>query len=105
MIECLFLGKLHLPRIPGIPEKIPLYDLSWKRLYLHDLLYIFWILILKVWYKALLETLPVRKYLVPTPSTKGGGGGGGVEPTPHDFENGRLYNLQLWQAIRTIYER
>ena len=30
-------------------------------------------------------TLPVRRYLVPTPSTKGGGGGGGeeeVEPTP-----------------------
>ena len=26
--------------------------------------------------------------------------GGGVEPTPHDFENGKLYNLQLWQAIR-----
>ena len=30
---------------------------------------------------------------------------GGVEPTSHDFENGRLYNLQLWQVIRTIYER
>ena len=31
----------------------------------------------------------------------------GVEPTPspHDFGNGRLYNLQLWQAIRPIYER
>ena len=55
-------------------------------------------------------TLPVRRYLVPTPSTKegrGGGGGGGrmVEPTPHDLENGQLYKLQLWQAIRTIYER
>ena len=35
-----------------------------------------------------------------------GGGRGEVEPTPlHDFGNGRLYNLQLWQAIRTIYER
>ena len=30
---------------------------------------------------------------------------GGVEPTPYDLENGRLYKLQLWQAIRTIYER
>ena len=30
----------------------------------------------------------------------------GVEPTlPYDPENGRLYELQLWQAIRTIYER
>ena len=35
-----------------------------------------------------------------------GGGGGGVEPTlPYDPENGNLYELQLWQAIRTIYER
>ena len=42
-------------------------------------------------------TLPVRKYLVPTPSTKGGGGG--VESTPYDLENGRFYKLQLWQAI------
>ena len=48
-------------------------------------------------------TLPVRRYLVPTPFTRGGGGG--VEPNPYNFENGRLYNLQLWQAIRTIYER
>ena len=32
--------------------------------------------------------------------------GGGVEPTlPFDSKNGRLYELQLWQAIRTIYER
>ena len=31
--------------------------------------------------------------------------GGGVEPTPYDPENSRLYKLQLWQAIRTIYER
>ena len=31
---------------------------------------------------------------------------GVVEPTlPYDPENGRLYELQLWQAIRTIYER
>ena len=31
---------------------------------------------------------------------------GRVESTrPHDLENGRLYKLQLWQAIRTIYER
>ena len=50
-------------------------------------------------------TLPVRRYLAPTPSTKVAPGGGGVEPTPHDFGNDRLYNLQLWQAIRTIYER
>ena len=33
------------------------------------------------------------------------GGGGGIEPTPHDLEKGRLYELQLWQANRTIYER
>ena len=34
------------------------------------------------------------------------GEGGMVEPTlPYDPENGRLYELQLWQAIRTIYER
>ena len=26
-------------------------------------------------------------------------------PPPRDFGNGRLYNLKLWQAIRTIYER
>ena len=45
-------------------------------------------------------TLPVRRYLVPTPSTKGGG-----EPTPYDLGNGRLYKVQLWQAIRIIYER
>ena len=43
-------------------------------------------------------TLPVQRYLVPTPTW-------GVEPTPHDLENSRLYKLQLWQAIRTIYER
>ena len=35
-------------------------------------------------------------------STKGGGG---VQPTPNDLENGGLYKLQPWQAIRTIYER
>ena len=29
-------------------------------------------------------TLLVRRYLVPTPSTKGGGGG--CEPIPHDLE-------------------
>ena len=45
----------------------------------------------------------LQRYLVPTPSTKGGGG---VEPTlPYDPKNGILYELQLWQAIRTIYER
>ena len=47
-------------------------------------------------------TFPLRRYLVPTPSTKRGGGG---EPTSHDLENGRLYKLQLWQIIRIIYER
>ena len=47
-------------------------------------------------------TLPVRRYLVPTPSTKGGGG---VSQPPYDLENGRLHKLQLRQAIRTIYER
>ena len=34
-----------------------------------------------------------------------GGGGQGGRADPHDFENGRLYSLQLWEAIRTIYER
>ena len=48
-------------------------------------------------------TLPVRRYLVPTPSTKGVGGG--LSRPPYDLENGRFYKLQLWQAIRTIYER
>ena len=47
-------------------------------------------------------TLPVRRYLVPTPSTKEGGE---ATPHPHNFGNCRLYNLKLWQAIRTIYER
>ena len=32
-------------------------------------------------------TLPVRRYLVPTPSTKGGGG---LSRPPYDLENGRL---------------
>ena len=36
---------------------------------------------------------------------EGGGGGGGLSRPPYDLENGRLYKLQLWQAIRTIYER
>ena len=36
---------------------------------------------------------------------KGGGGRRKFEPTPHDLENGRLYNLPIWQAIRTIYRR
>ena len=49
-------------------------------------------------------TLPVRRYLVPTPSTKGGGLGEAT-PYPHNFGNCKLYNLKLWQAIRTIYER
>ena len=44
------------------------------------------------------------KLLVPTTSTKGGGGGE-LSQLPHDFRNSRLYNLQLWQAIRTIHER
>ena len=52
-------------------------------------LLLFWFLILIYF--------PVRKYLVPIPSTKGGWGGG--LPTPYDLENGRLYNLQLWKAI------
>ena len=43
-------------------------------------------------------TLPVQRYLVPTPSTKEGG----LSRPPHDFEKGRLYKLQLWQAIRTM---
>ena len=55
-------------------------------------------------YQFICLPLPVRRCLVPTPSTKGGGGGG-FEPILHDLENGRLYKLQLWQAIRTIYER
>ena len=46
-------------------------------------------------------TLPVRRYLVPTPSTKGALS----QPSPYDLENGRLYKLLLWQTIRTIYER
>ena len=49
-------------------------------------------------------TLPVRRYLVSTLSTKGVGGWG-FEPTPHDFGNGRLHNLEPWQAIRTTCER
>ena len=49
-------------------------------------------------------TLPVRRYVASTPSAKVGGGGGGGA-TPYDLENGRLYKLQLWQAISTIYER
>ena len=31
--------------------------------------------------------------------------GGGLSRPPYDLKNGRLYKLQLWQAIRTIYER
>ena len=45
-------------------------------------------------------SLPVRRYLLLTPSTKGGGGGGGRGG--YDLENGRLYRVQLWQIIRTI---
>ena len=38
-------------------------------------------------------------------STSGrGGGGGGVDPTSHELEDGRTYNLQLWQTMQTIYE-
>ena len=34
------------------------------------------------WYDLyFILTLPVRRYLVPIPSTKGGGGGGGGEQT------------------------
>ena len=38
---------------------------------------------------------------------EGGGGGGGwwLSRPSYDLENGRLYKLQLWQAIITIYER
>ena len=39
----------------------------------------------------------------------GGGGGGGAggefDSDPHDLGHDRLYNLQFWQTIRTIYER
>ena len=44
-----------------------------------------------------------RRYLVRTPSTKGGEGG--LSRPPYDLKNGRLCKLQLFQAIRTIYER
>ena len=27
------------------------------------------------------------------------------EQTSYDIENGKLYKLQIWQAIKTIYER
>ena len=50
-------------------------------------------------------TFPVRRYFVPTPSKKGGGGGGVLSRPLSDLENGRLYKLQLWQAIRIIYEK
>ena len=30
-------------------------------------------------------------------------GGGGLSRPPCDFENGRLYKLHLWQAIRAIF--
>ena len=46
-------------------------------------------------------TIPVRMYLVPTPSTKGRG----LSRPHNDLENGRLYKLQFWQATMTIYER
>ena len=36
---------------------------------------------------------------------EGEGGRGEGESTPYDLENGRLYKLQLWHAIRNIYER
>ena len=50
-------------------------------------------------YSGIILTLPVQRYLVRKER-------GVVEPTlPCDPENGRLYELQLWQAIRTIYER
>ena len=32
-------------------------------------------------------------------------GGLSRTPPPVDLKNGRLYKLQLWQAIRTIYDR
>ena len=55
-------------------------------------------------------TLPVRMYLVPTPSTKGGGGGGqgggGLSQLSCDLENRILYKRQLAIAgHRTIHER
>ena len=51
------------------------------------------------YHSGIILTLPVRRYLVRK-------GRGVVEPTlPYDPENGRLYELQLLQAIRTIYER
>ena len=52
----------------------------------------------------LVLTLPVRRYLVLTLYTKGARGLSRTPP-PHDVENGILCNFQLWQAIRTIYER
>ena len=48
-----------------------------------------------IWFAAFLHMLlrpPLRRYLVPTPSTKEGGGGG-FDPTPYDLENVRLYKL------------
>ena len=64
----------------------------------------------KLWrlnFKMCILTLPVRRYLVPTPSTKGGGDwvDPPSPPPPRDLENCGLYKLQLWQIIRTIYER
>ena len=32
-------------------------------------------------------------------------GGGGGWANSHDLKKGRLYNLQLWQATRTVYVR
>ena len=32
-------------------------------------------------------------------------GAGALSRPPYDLENSRFYNFQLWQTIRTIYER
>ena len=47
----------------------------------------------------------MRGYLVLRPTTKGRGGGGELSRPPHDYKNGKLYNRQFLQIIRTIYEK
>ena len=34
-----------------------------------------------------------------------GGAGGGGRGSLHDLKNGTIYKFQIWQAIRTIFER
>ena len=47
---------------------------------------------------SLTKVIPLRRHLVPTPSTKGGAGG--VERTPsYDLENGKFYKLQLCRPL------